>query len=206
MLVSAFSYAFISTFPGKQLQDVRRFFLFRDSGNSSQGDTVDLFQWQSILFNLVSFLNLALFASFASSFYNLKPSAIGGLSFYLLVLLIIFVTITIRHLICYLTGRISGERLALSEYIITIYQFYRFLAFILFIITLLLSFTDLLTPKSLIITGFILILSFYLFRLIKLFYIFLNRNISILYLIYTFVPWNFCLSWFCLNILQLVLG
>ncbi len=183
ILFSAFFYALVSTFPKRITNEARRFFLFRDSANNSSGDTGELFHWQSTIFNLVSFLNLSLFVYSALSYYDLIPSTIREFTFWLILLLILVSSVTIRHIICYITGEISGERLAFSEYIITIYQFYRFLAFILFLITILLSYTAYLPVKSLFISGFIVVSCLYLFRLIKLFYIFLNRNISILYLI-----------------------
>ncbi|MBN2402729.1 MAG: DUF4271 domain-containing protein [Spirochaetes bacterium] len=183
IVVSAFLYAGISAFPERLVNGIRGFFLFRSSGENSTGDTGGIFHWQSTLFNLVSLLNTSLFIYCCFAWYNLSLPGIRGIIFWLLIFLTIVAALIIRHLTCFLTGKISGERAAFNEYTNTIYQFNRLLAFILFIITILISYTRFLPVKSLFLTGFIISAGLYTMRIIKLFYIFLNRNISILYLI-----------------------
>ncbi len=78
---------------------------------------------------------------------------------------------------------ITREYDAFEEYIVTIYQSYRFLGITLFLIIVLLSYTNLFPLKSLFIPGFIIAAVVYLMRIIRLFLIFMKRNISILYLI-----------------------
>ena len=148
----------------------------------------------AILFNLVSFLNLALFAYLATAYYNIIPDSIPRFLFWLILLLIIISAATLRHIICYFIGKASGESVAFNEYILTNYLFYRYLAFILFFISILLCYTTFLPAESLFYTGFITIIFFYFVRLIKLFLIFIKKNISIFYLILYLCA--FCLSGF----------
>jgi len=183
VLISVFIYAIISTYSGKLIREVKNFFLFRNIGNSSSSDLGELFHWQSTLFNLVSFLSLALFSYCASIYYEIIPATISGFLFWLILLMTVISSVTLRHIICYITGNVSGESAAFNEYIITIYLFYRYLAFILLIITILICYTTFLSAKPLIIAGFITTIILYLVRLTKLFLIFLIRNISIFYLI-----------------------
>jgi hypothetical protein len=183
IMVSAFLYTAISTFQGRLIKGIRDFFLFRTAGDKSPGDTGEKFHWQSTLFNLVSFLNTSLFIYYCFIWYNLSLPGIRGFIFWLLIFLTIVLALTIRHIICFITGKLSGQRAAFFEYTTTIYQFHRILAFILFIITILISYTRFIPIKTLILTGFIVSAGLYTMRIIKLFSIFLNRNISILYLI-----------------------
>jgi hypothetical protein len=183
VLISVSIYAVISVYPGKLIREVKNFFIFRNIGNASSFEIGELFHWQSTLFNLVSFFNLALFSYCATIYYKIASSSISGFIFWLILLMIVISAITLRHILCHLTGKISGESNAFNEYTITIYLFYRNLAVILFILTILLCYTTFLPAKSLIIVGFITIVILYLVRLIKLFFIFINRNISIFYLI-----------------------
>ena len=183
VFISVFIYAIISTFPGKLIREVKNFFLYRNIGDSSSSDMGELFHWQSTLFNLVSFLSLALFSYCASIYYEIIPATIPGFLFWLILLMTVISAITLRHIICYITGNASGQSAAFNEYIITIYLFYRYLAFILLIITILLCYTTFLSSKPLFIAGFITTIILYLVRLTKLFLIFINRNISIFYLI-----------------------
>ena len=183
VIISVLIYAIINTLPKKITREVKSFFLFRNTGDPSLSDTGELFHWQSTLFNLVSFLNLALFAYLATAYYNIIPDSIPRFLFWLILLLIIISAATLRHIICYFIGKASGESVAFNEYILSIYLFYRYLAFILFFISILLCYTTFLPAESLFYTGFITIIFFYFVRLIKLFLIFIKKNISIFYLI-----------------------
>lgn len=183
VIISVFIYAIIGSFPKKLTREVKSFFLLRSTGDPSSSDTGELFHWQSTLFNLVSFLNLALFAYLASLYYKIIPGSIPGFLFWLILLLIVISSVTLRHIVCYITGQTSGTSNAFNEYIINNYLFYRYLAFILLLISILLCYTTFLSARPLFFIGFITTLILYLVRLIKLFLIFINRNISILYLI-----------------------
>jgi hypothetical protein len=183
ILISAFLYAVISTFAGRFFRELKKFYLIRGIGDPSSRDTGELFHWPSTIFNLVSFVSLALFFYCAVYYFNSIPSEITGIIFWLIALGIIIIAVSSRHIICFITGRVSGQNEAFNEYILTIYLFYRFMALILFILTILLIYTTFLPAKSLFYAGFFIMALLFILRIIRLFIIFLKRNISILYLI-----------------------
>jgi hypothetical protein len=183
VLIAAFFYASIRTFSGKLLPGVIRFFLFKGVGEPESRDIGELFHWQSTIINFITFTNLALFAYCAAYYNNAIPESIPGTVAWLIALGIIILAVTIRHILCFITGRISGEQEVFNEYIVTFYQSYRHLAFILFIIVIFLSYTDIFSLKDLILTGYATFAFFYVMRIIRLFLIFIKRNVSILYLI-----------------------
>ena len=183
VLIVAFFYASIRTFSGKLLPEVIRFFLFKGVGDPESRDIGELFHWQSTIINFISFINLALFAYCAAYYNNAIPETIPGVVAWLVALGIIILAATIRHILCFITGRISGQQEAFNEYIVIFYQSYRHLAFILFIIVILLSYTDIFSSKELILTGYATFALLYVIRVIRLYLIFIKRNVSILYLI-----------------------
>jgi hypothetical protein len=183
LLFAAFLYSSIRTFSKRLFPDVIRFFLFRGIGDLSARETGELFHLQSTLTNLISFFNIALFACCAAFYYDFIPFGISRFAVWLIAFGIIVIAVTLRHIICFIIGRASGEKEAFDEYLLTIYQSYRFTAIILFVLVILLVYTSFSPPKSLILTGFIAIAILYSMRIMRLFMIFIKRNISILYLI-----------------------
>jgi hypothetical protein len=183
ILISAFLFSSARAFSNRLFPDFTKFFLFRGVGDPALRDTGELFHWQSTVINLISFFIGALFAWCAASYYDLIPHGISGIVYWLIAFAVIVVVVTLRHILCFATGSLSSEKEAFSEYILIIYQSYRYLAFILFILVILLSYTHLFPPKYLLLTGIISMGALYLVRMIRLFLIFMKRNISILYLI-----------------------
>jgi hypothetical protein len=183
LLSAAFLYSSIRTFSKRLFPDVIKFFLFRGIGDPSAMETRGLFQLQSTLTNLISFFNIALFAYCAALYFDFISFGISRFMVWLIAFGIIVIAVTLRHIICFILGRASGEKEAFDEYLLTIYQSYRFTAIILFILVILLVYSSFLPTKLLILTGFIAIAIFYSMRIIRLFMIFIKRNISILYLI-----------------------
>jgi hypothetical protein len=183
IIISAFLISFIRTKSKSVLPGVARFFLFRGINDPSSRDTGGLFNRQSTILNLVSFLIISLFSYCFASFYDFIPAGISEIAGYLIILGLIISAVTIRHIVCLITGSISGERDAFREYIIGIYQSYRFSALILFIIIVLLFYTFLLPANFYFVTGIVAISLMYFLRVVRLFIIFINRNISIFYLI-----------------------
>jgi hypothetical protein len=183
ILIAAFFYASVQTFSRKLFPGVLRFFMFRGIGDSEARDTGELFHWQSTVINLISFLNIALFVYCVAFYHNIIPSAIDGIAFWFILLGIVILAITFRHITCMIMGRVSGEKEVFDEYIVTFYQSYRYLALVLFIHVILLSYTKIFAPESLLLTGYISFASLYIMRILRLFFIFLKRNVSILYLI-----------------------
>jgi hypothetical protein len=165
------------------ISEVTRFIFFRGIGDPASRDTSALFHWESTILNLISFFNLALFAYCTALYYEYIPSGISGFFFWIITLGVIVAAVTIRHITCYFTGNVSTENNAFNEYIVTIYLSYRIMALVLFILVILISYTRLFPLKALFLTGFITIAILYLMRIIRLFLIFIKRNISVLYLI-----------------------
>jgi hypothetical protein len=77
----------------------------------------------------------------------------------------------------------SDSQDVFREYLISVYQSYRFSAVFLFIIIILIFYTSLIAVGDLIIAGLIIVGIMYLIRVIRLLIIFINRSISIFYLI-----------------------
>jgi hypothetical protein len=183
ILASTFFYATLIAFYGKLFQNVKRFLLFSSIGDPASHDTGALFHWNSTLFNLISFLNIALFTYFTAENYSLIPYGISGIVFWLISFTVLILAVTMRYIICSITRNITREYDAFGEYIVMVFQSYRFLGITLFLIIVLLSYTNLFPLKSLFIPGFIITALVYLMRIIRLFLIFMKHNISILYLI-----------------------
>lgn len=183
ILSVAFLFAIIRKSSENILQGVERFFLFRGINDVTSRDTGGLFTWESTIKNLISFLVLGLFGYVSASYYNIIPSSINGILFWIIAVVGIITAVSLRHLVCLITGIISDEREVFQEYLLNIYQFYRFSALIIFIVTILISYTTIFSVKSCFTAGVIILLTLYLIRVMRLFIIFINKNISLFYLI-----------------------
>jgi len=183
VLITMLLYSLIRTASRGVWPGVIRFFLFRGINDPSSRDIDSIFQWQSTIHNLSTFLITALFAYFSASYYNLIPLGISGVLFWLICLSIIFTAITIRHIVCIITGNLSGEKEVFREYLVSIYQSYRYSALFLFAFIILMSYTPVLSAKISITAGTIVFGTMYIIRVLRLLMIFMNRNISIFYLI-----------------------
>ena len=183
ILIAAFFYSIIRTISKSMLPGVARFFLFRGINDPSSRDVGGLFHWQSTILNLVSFLIIGLFVYYAASYYDFIPSGIRGITFWLISVSIIITAVTLRHIVCLTTGNASGEKEIFREYLLGVYQSYRFSALFLFVIIILMSYTVLLPARVYFLSGIIILGIMYLIRIIRLMIIFINRNISIFYLI-----------------------
>jgi hypothetical protein len=160
-----------------------RFFLFRGTKEENSRDFMGIFQWKSTLLNLSSFLIIGLFVYFAADYYKLVPPDMPGVVVWLSALGIIIAIVTLRHLICFITGMLSGQEEVFRDYLHTVHQAYRYNALFLFILIIMMSYSSFLSDNSYFIIGVILFASLYLIRIIRLFILFINRNISIFYLI-----------------------
>jgi len=183
ILLSAFLFSLIRATSKKIMPDLTKFLLLRGTNDPASRDMGGLFQWQSTIMNLSSFLIIGLFGYLAASFYDFIPVGFKGFLVWLIAIGIISLAITLRHIVCVLTGAASGQNEIFRKYLLGIYQSYRFGAFFLFIIIVLMTYTRILSGGVLIKSGIIIIGMMYLIRIIRLLIIFLNRNISIFYLI-----------------------
>lgn len=183
ILAAIFLFTLVRTTTKSHLPGITRFFLFRGTKEESSRDITGIFQWPSTMLNLSSFLVIGLFTYFTADYYKLIPPVIPGVVVWLISVGSIIFAVTIRHLICIITGFLSGQEEVFRDYIHTVYQSYRFCALLLFILVIMMSYTGFLPIISYFIIGAILFLSLYLLRIFRLFIIFINRNISIFYLI-----------------------
>jgi hypothetical protein len=183
ILITTFLFSLLRTTSKSMLPAVSRFFLFRGINDPSSRDTGGLFQWQSTILNFISFLIIGLFAYSAADYYDFMPSAVRGIIFWLISLGIIISAVTLRHIVCVITGNASGEKEVFREYLLGIYQSYRFSALFLFVLIILNSYTVLIPSRMYLISGIIVLGITYLIRVVRLLIIFINRNISIFYLI-----------------------
>ena len=183
ILIAALLYSLIKATSKRVMPDFEKFFLFRGINDPGSRDKGGLFQWQSTILNLSSFLITGLFGYLAASYFDFIPAGFRGFIIWLIALGIISLAITLRHLVCVITGAASGQREIFRQYLLGIYQSYRFGALFLFIIIILIAYTRILPVGGFIISGIIVVGMMYLIRIIRLLIIFLNRNISIFYLI-----------------------
>jgi len=165
------------------LSGVSRFFLFRGIDDFEKKDSRGLLMWQSLVLNIATLFALSFFCYSVAATNELIPSGTGGVVFWLLALAAITAIVFLRHILCIITGNMSGERDVFNEYLSVIYSSYRFSALFLFIITVLMHYTVFLPEKSYIIPGAIVFAVMYIIRVIRLIYIFIKRGISIFYLI-----------------------
>jgi hypothetical protein len=183
LICAAYLFAMIRKSSGNILHGAERFFLFRGINEATSRDIGGLFTWESTIKNLTAFLILGLFVYSVAAYHDLLPAAIPGMLIWLILVIIVITSITLRHIICLVTGTISDEREVFTEYILSIYQFYRFSAIFLFVVTLLMAYTTIFQVESYITMGVIILATLYLIRVMRLFIIFINKNISLFYLI-----------------------
>jgi hypothetical protein len=183
ILVAGLLYSILKSTSRNLLPSFSRFILLRGIKDTSSRDMGGLFHWQSTILNLISFLTIGLFAYISASYYNFVPSGFKGIIFWLIALGTISLAVALRHITCMLTGMVSGEQEAFREYLLGIYHAYRIGAVFLFVIIILMSYTKILPVPDYILTGLIIVGLIYLIRVLRLLIIFLNRHISIFYLI-----------------------
>jgi hypothetical protein len=183
ILASAFLYSLIRSTTKRMFPGIMRFLLLRGINDPSSRAIGGLFSWHSTILNFASFLIISLFIYCTALFFDLAPSGTAGMTGYLTVLGIIITAVTLRHFTCLLTGNLSGQREVFRVYLVGVYQSYRLSALFLLIIIILLSYTFVLPSKMYIIIGITGLSLMYFIRILSLLKIFINRNISIFYLI-----------------------
>jgi len=183
LFVSVLLFTLVSITSKSLMPAVSRFFLFKGINDFLKKDSRGLSMWQDLALNMATFNILAIFCYSIVSVNDLIPSGIGGFVFWLIALAAITTLVLMRHVVCKITGNISGERDIFNEYISVIYSSYRFSSLLMFIIIVLMHYTVLLPQSSYILPGTIVFIVMYLFRVIRLTYIFIKRGISIFYLI-----------------------
>jgi len=183
IFLSAYLWLILKSTTRSMFTELTRFLLFRGINESSSRNIGSLFTWQSTILNFVSFMIIGLFVFCAAEYYDFIPSGIRPFLFMLVSMGVVIFNITSRHLICRAAGNLSGEPDVFNEYLLTIYQSYRFSSVLLFGVVILLAYTVFATPQVYFVLGAIVLIIFYLYRITRLFLIFIKRNMSILYLI-----------------------
>jgi hypothetical protein len=146
-------------------------------------DMGGLFQWQSTLFNLASFLNMSLFAFLTALWYGFMPIEAKNTVYWLISFGIITSALTVRHILCIVIGNLSAGTEIFREYLIGIYHSYRLAGVLLLIVVSLILYTTFIPVKFLFYAGFSIVALLYLIRIVRLFLIFIKRHVSIFYLI-----------------------
>jgi hypothetical protein len=182
IVIVAFLFSLIRANSGNS-HPLSRFFLFRGINDPGSRDTVGLFHWQSSILNLISFFIISLFSYYIAAFYNLIPQDFPGLAFWSVSLIAIVILFTLRNAVCAITGNMSGQKEVFNEYLVAIYQFYHFSALFLLVLIIFVSYTLIFPAKVFLVIGIVTIGIMYLIRVTRLLIIFINRNISIFYLI-----------------------
>jgi hypothetical protein len=183
LLVSIMLFTLVQAASKNFLSGTTRFFLFRGTTEEGTRDLIGMFQWQSTVLNLSSFMIISVYACFTASYFDAIPYGITDFAVWSIALGLIIVSVTLRHIVCTITGIMSDQRSLFHDYLHTVYQSYRFGAIFLFILVIMMSYTELLPGKSYFIIGPAILLMLYLIRIFRLLLIFINRNISIFYLI-----------------------
>jgi len=183
IFLSAYLWLILRSTTRSLFTELTRFLLLRGINESSSRNTGSLFTWQSTILNFVSFMIIGLFGFCAAEWYDFIPSGIGPFLFLLISMGIVIFGITSRHFMCLAAGNISGESDVFNEYLITVYQSYRFSSVLLFGVIILLTYSVLSPAEVYFVFGAIVLIIFYLYRVIRLLLIFIKRNMSILYLI-----------------------
>lgn len=165
------------------VNEITRFFLFRGINESSSHDISSLFTWQSTIQNLLAFFITGLFAYCVADWYDILPAGFNPMLSICIASGVIVVLVNIRHFMCLAVGNLSGQTDTFNEYIVTIYHSYRISSLVIFIIILLLVYSTHIPPQLCIISGFTVLGIFYLYRILRLLFIFIKRGVSISYLI-----------------------
>jgi len=183
ILIPAFLYSLVRATSKNILPLITRFFLFRGINDPSSRDIGGIFHWQSTIQNLISFIIIGLFGYCASNYYNFTPFGITGILSWVISVGILIIAITIRHIVCIIIGNASEEKEVFKEYLVIVYQSYRFSSLLLYFIIIMLLYSTILPVKFYFISGIIVLSIMYLIRTIRLLIIFTTRKISLFYMI-----------------------
>jgi hypothetical protein len=183
IVVTVFIYGVVFSESASFFRGIFKFIFFRGINESASRDISSIFQWQSSIFNLAAFINISIFAFLSSVWSGLIFLEDKPFLLWLICFGVVVSSLTVRHLICSILGNMSGEKEIFREYLVAIYQYYRLAALFLLIISGLILYTVFIPKNILFYTGFSFIALLYTIRVFRLFLIFINRHVSIFYLI-----------------------
>jgi hypothetical protein len=183
LIFSAFLLGIVRSVPGNFFRNMFRFLFMRGINENASRDTGALFQWQSTLMNLSAFISISLFCYLMLRQYDISLPGVSRSVTWLLCFGTVISAVTLRHFVCNITGKISDETEIFREYIIGIYQVYRFGGMIFMLLAIMILYTVAIPVKLWFTAGTVIAGMLYLLRVTRLFLIFITRHVSILYLI-----------------------
>ena len=183
LFFSALLLGVVRSVPGNYFRSMFRFLFMRGINENASRDTGVLFQWQSTLINLSAFISISMFCYLLLRHYDISIPGVSRLVTWLICFAIIISAVTLRHMVCNITGSISDEQEIFREYIVGIYQVYRFGGILFLLLSVLILYTVTVPVSIYFVTGVIFAGLLYILRVIRLFLIFIRRRVSLLYLI-----------------------
>ena len=183
LLVSAIVFITIQKIPVNLIKSVTNFFLIKGINESGSRDNYKIYNFQSTALNFASLINISLWLYVALNYYLISFPFFTDFKLWLIILGLLITAISIRHLIIMFTGLISEQEAVFSEYRIIVSDFCRVTGAAGFFLLILILYTKSFATGIFLKTGFFIFFACYMIRIIKLLLIFINRHISILYLI-----------------------
>jgi hypothetical protein len=183
LIFSAFLLGIVRSVPGNFFRSMFRFLFMRGINENASRDTGTIFQWQSSLMNLSAFISISLFSYLMLLHYDISVPGVSKVVTWLFCFGAVITAVTLRHFVCNITGNISDQTEIFREYIIGIYQTYRFGGMVFMVLSILILYTNAVPSGVWFTAGTALTALLYLLRIIRLSLIFLTRHVSILYLI-----------------------
>ena len=183
MALALFLFSLVRSTSKDFMPEIKKFFLFRSISDPSKRKGSGLAQWQTVLLNLDSYIIISLFVYCFVSYNQIIPLGFSRILIWLIILSGIILAAGMRYVVCKMTGHISGSTEIFRDYLFGVYQSYRFSSLFLFFLIMLIRYTLFFPPNAGFVAGAIIIGVMYIFRITRLFIIFLNSNISIFYLI-----------------------
>jgi hypothetical protein len=169
--------------PGNAFRNMFRFLFMRGINENASRDTGSLFQWQSTLMNLSAFISVSLFCYLILRHFDISIAGVSNPLIWLICFGSVITAVTLRHFVCNITGNASDQQEIFREYIVGIYQTYRFGGIVFMLLSILILYTAAVPVHVWLIVGTAVAGLLYLLRVIRLLLIFLTRHVSILYLI-----------------------
>jgi hypothetical protein len=158
---------------------------FKRPPSSKPQTAIGVLSWAPLLTNLFSLLNISLFIALGavttgiiSELPGYETIKITGIIFGGFV-----IAILLRHLICTITGGLSGQKEVFREYLSVIYALWFLVGLTFFILSILILFTRMQQPEILVWIGAGIFVLLFFYRIIRLLIIFLKRHVPFLYFI-----------------------
>ncbi len=181
LLLSAILYIVVISFQKNLFSDIIRVLSFSVKGREL-ADSRGIFHWQTTLANLASFIIISIFLYiFFIEKGIINKEFLRGPLFWILLLVAISLSVTMRHFITVATGNISGKRSLFTEYLNNIYSLYRFIGILLIPLIIAVSYLKFSMPATLINIGLVSIGLVFIIRIISLLIIFIREGVPIFY-------------------------